>query len=181
LFLSKFDEDGLKALGFGGFSEAFNVLALSVRASPASLKNYRDEFDPYFPNPRKGWHKRPMRQYCKSYMEISGDIEIEDIPRLMDHVALACEVSFGLSYEPGRRSVSCSGALGHDAEDRLNIKRSLPPPALFLSFLKKPSQPPHQKFPAFQLALPNHGDRPTHSIQSTPDPLISLYVRVQFI
>lgn len=83
LFLSKFDEDGLRLLGFGGFSEAFNVLALSLKANPASLKNYRDEFDPYFPNPRKGWHKRPIREYCKSLMERYGGMNIGDFSNLI--------------------------------------------------------------------------------------------------
>jgi hypothetical protein len=78
LFLSKFDEIGLKTLGFGGFTEAFNTIALSLKASPASLKNYRDEFDPYFPNPRKGWHRRPIRQYCKRFMDEYDHLSLAD-------------------------------------------------------------------------------------------------------
>ena len=42
-----------------------NVIGFALGAKPASIKNYRDEFDPVFPNKRKGWHKRPMRNYCK--------------------------------------------------------------------------------------------------------------------
>jgi len=38
-------------------------------SQPASLKNYRDEFDPLFPNRRKGWHKRPTRDYCRKVFE----------------------------------------------------------------------------------------------------------------
>ena len=83
LFLSKFDEEGLRILGFRGFTEAFNVLALSLKASPASLKNYRDEFDPYFPNPRKGWHKRTIREYCKSLMNKYGGMDIENFSNLI--------------------------------------------------------------------------------------------------
>ncbi len=83
LFLSKFDEAGLKVLGFSGFSEAFNTIALSLKASPASLKNYRDEFDPYFPNLRKGWHKRPIRDYCKTLMERYSVLEIEEFSNLI--------------------------------------------------------------------------------------------------
>ncbi len=64
LYLSKYDSAGLKALGFDTFIEAFNVLAYGLGARPASIKNYRDEFDPLFPNQRKGWHKRPTRSYC---------------------------------------------------------------------------------------------------------------------
>ncbi len=69
LFLSKFDVEGLNLLGFTGFTEAFNVLGFSIGAKPASLKNYRDEFDPLFPNPRKGWHKREIRSYCKAFYD----------------------------------------------------------------------------------------------------------------
>lgn len=65
LFLSKYDNRGLKALGFQSFQEAFNVLGFSLGSKPSSIKNYRDEFDPLFPNSRKGWHKRPTREYCK--------------------------------------------------------------------------------------------------------------------
>lgn len=64
LFLSKYDSVGLKRLGFESFTEAFNVIGYSMGAKPASIKNYRDEFDPLFPNRRKGWHKRPTRDYC---------------------------------------------------------------------------------------------------------------------
>jgi len=83
LFLSKFDTSALKVLGFRSFSVAFNTLALSLKASPASLKNYRDEFDPYFPNPRQGWHKRSIRTYCKKLMDEFGSLSIEAFATLI--------------------------------------------------------------------------------------------------
>lgn len=76
LFLSKFDKEGLKSLGFNSFTEAFNTLALSIKANPNSIKNYRDEFDPYFSNNRKGWHKRPLRQYCLEIMEEYSNLNL---------------------------------------------------------------------------------------------------------
>lgn len=83
LYLSKFDTEGLKVLGFSSFSEAFNVLALCQKATPASLKNYRDEFDPFFANPRKGWHKRAIRKYCKSILDEFGEMTITDFSCLI--------------------------------------------------------------------------------------------------
>ncbi len=69
LFLAKFDSLGLNLLGFGSFTEAFNVIGFALAGKPASIKNYRDEFDPLFPdNPRSGWHKRPTRDYCLKVM-----------------------------------------------------------------------------------------------------------------
>lgn len=64
LYLSKYDSLGLRQLGFDNFTEAFNVIGYAMASRPASVKNYRDEFDPLFPNRRKGWHKRQTRAYC---------------------------------------------------------------------------------------------------------------------
>ena len=52
LFLSKYDKLGLRRLGFETFLEAFNVVGYALGGKPASIKNYRDEFDPLFPNRR---------------------------------------------------------------------------------------------------------------------------------
>ena len=75
LYLSKYSQDGLNKLGFKSFQEAFNVLGFSLGSKPASLKNYRDEFDPLFPNNRKGWHKRDTREYCKKYFDEYKNVE----------------------------------------------------------------------------------------------------------
>src|SRR6202171_5898200 len=64
LYLSKYDSLVLKRLGFDSFIEAFNVIGYALGSKPASIKNYRDEFDPLFPNRRQGWHKRQIREYC---------------------------------------------------------------------------------------------------------------------
>lgn len=83
LFLSKFDIEGLEILGFKGFMEAYNTIAISIGARPASIKNYRDEFDPYFPNKRNGWHKRTLRPYCRVFFEKYGDYDIETFSNLI--------------------------------------------------------------------------------------------------
>src|SRR5579859_5959489 len=69
LYFSKYDALGLKQLGFESFSEAFNVFGYALASKAASIKNYRDEFDPLFPNRRKGWHKRKTRNYCMRVFE----------------------------------------------------------------------------------------------------------------
>jgi len=74
LYLSKFDSLGLEELGFGSFVEAFNVIGYALGSKPASIKNYRDEFDPLFPNRRRGWHKRPIRDYCLKVFERFKDV-----------------------------------------------------------------------------------------------------------
>jgi hypothetical protein len=86
LYLSKFDLDGLKKLGFDSFTEAFNVIGLALGTQPASIKNYRDEFDPLFPNERKGWHKRETRKYCKDIYDTFHSLNIHDFSHLLKEI-----------------------------------------------------------------------------------------------
>jgi len=96
LYLSKFDAEGLTRLGFASFTEAFNAIGLSLKGRPASLKNYRDEFDPFFPNARLGWHKRPLRKYCEAVYEEFGKLEIEEFARLLQPLVLGIATVEGL-------------------------------------------------------------------------------------
>lgn len=89
LFLSKFDKDGLKALGFHRFWEAYNTFALALGGRPKNINNYRDEFDPFFPNPRKGWVSRPLRPSRKAMMEKYAELSLDEFADLIRR-----EVSF---------------------------------------------------------------------------------------
>jgi Protein NO VEIN, C-terminal len=86
LYMSKFDSEGLRRLGFDTFAEAFNVIGLAVGVRPASLKNYRDEFDPLFPNKRKGWHKRRIRNYCKHIYDAFSGLSLREFTDLLKRV-----------------------------------------------------------------------------------------------
>ncbi len=83
LFLSKFDVNGLAALGFDSFTEAFNALGYGLGGRPASIKNYRDEFDPLFPNPRKGWQHRQRRAYCIALEEQYRELPLDAFAALV--------------------------------------------------------------------------------------------------
>jgi hypothetical protein len=84
LYLSKYDSLGLKRLGFDSFVEAFNVFGYAMGSKPASIKNYRDEFDPLFPNRRKGWHKRKTRRYCLKILEEYRGLDLESFTGLLE-------------------------------------------------------------------------------------------------
>jgi hypothetical protein len=84
LYLSKYDSVGLKRLGFDSFIEAFNVIGYAMGSKPASIKNYRDEFDPLFPNRRKGWHKRKTRNYCLKVFEEYKSLDLESFTGLVE-------------------------------------------------------------------------------------------------
>jgi hypothetical protein len=87
LYFSKYDSLGLKKLGFESFAEAFNVIGYALGSQPASIKNYRDEFDPLFPNLRKGWHTRPMRPYCAKVFEEYKNLDLESFAGLVKSFA----------------------------------------------------------------------------------------------
>jgi hypothetical protein len=85
LFLSKFDLEGLNILGFSSFTEAFNCLGYALGGRPASIKNYRDEFDPLFPNPRQGWKNRHRRMHCMELEEKFRGLSISDFAQLISN------------------------------------------------------------------------------------------------
>lgn len=106
LYLSKYDTAGLKRLGFDTFTEAFNALGFAVGSRPASIKNYRDEFDPLFPNRRKGWHKRQVRQYCLKVLEEYRSLDLESFSTLVESlVGYSENAASALPSRPGRRLV----------------------------------------------------------------------------
>jgi hypothetical protein len=104
LFLSKFDEVGMRALGFETFTEAFNVLGYGLGGRPASIKNYRDEFDPLFPNKRQGWRNRKRRDYCLRVEQAYHDLGIADFAELLRNLAKTAksEASSDVSEEAGK-------------------------------------------------------------------------------
>lgn len=61
LYLSKFGEEGLEHLGYRSYRQAFEEVGRSLNVKPNSVKNWRDEFDPYYDNKRKGWYQRGIR------------------------------------------------------------------------------------------------------------------------
>lgn len=103
LYLSKFDELGLRTLGFESFTEAFNLLGYGLGSRPASLKNYRDEFDPLFPNPRKGWHKRERRDYCLKIADQYKNLKLPQFAELISSFLGTQSVDVGTD-EPATES-----------------------------------------------------------------------------
>jgi hypothetical protein len=58
-YLSRFDEQAYKNLGFGNQLETHNKIGEILYVNPHTVKNWRDEFDPIFGH-RVGWHQRPL-------------------------------------------------------------------------------------------------------------------------
>jgi hypothetical protein len=65
------------------------ALALGVRAS--SLRNLRDEFDPFHSNERRGWHKRPMHPSRQRVLDDLKDLSDDALMALVDHIIIRDE------------------------------------------------------------------------------------------
>ena len=123
LFLSKFDTKGIAALGFNSFKEAFNVFGSAIQVKPASIKNYRDEFDPFFPNGRKGWHKRNIRKHCERIFETYQSFDLEEMLQLIFSIT-NCKLNTALESEESTEAFSKRLLTGLAAENffRSNYK-----------------------------------------------------------
>ena len=83
LFLSKFGKDALSALGFSTWQEAYNSLAFAIGGKPTSLKMYRQEYDPCFPNGRQGWHGRDIRPTRLALKEEFENLDLAEFAQLI--------------------------------------------------------------------------------------------------
>ena len=76
-YLSKFGEEGLARLGFRTYRHAFEEVGCSLHVNPNSVKNWRDEFDPYYDSGRKGWYQRGIRPSRQEVMATFDDLSEE--------------------------------------------------------------------------------------------------------
>jgi hypothetical protein len=60
-YLSKFDDLAYASLSFGNQTKTHRSVGEQLGVNPNSVKNMRDEFDPYHSNNRAGWYQRPLR------------------------------------------------------------------------------------------------------------------------
>ncbi|MBX2997751.1 MAG: DUF3883 domain-containing protein [Caldilineaceae bacterium] len=68
-YLSKYGESGLANLGYRTYRQAFDSVGSLLGVKPNSVKNWRDEFDPFYDNNRKGWYRRGIRPTRAKVME----------------------------------------------------------------------------------------------------------------
>lgn len=83
-YLSKFDKEGLKNLGFKNDSEAFEKTAQVLGIKKNYVKFRRDEFDPIHPW-RKGW-QRPMDNRIIRAIEALQDLSEVDLREIVNKI-----------------------------------------------------------------------------------------------
>lgn len=81
-YLSRFDEEAVKNLGYSTQSEAFEDISRRLGVKRNTLKNWRDEFDPIHPF-RKGWYQRPMSPSRARVVEAFHDLDEQETRQIV--------------------------------------------------------------------------------------------------
>jgi hypothetical protein len=84
--MSRLDTFYLKALKYGSWKDAFVDAGNKLSVPSTSVKNLRDEFDPYHPNERRGWHARKLRKNRELIMQELRDLSPDSLIELARHI-----------------------------------------------------------------------------------------------
>jgi hypothetical protein len=112
-YLSKYNEDGLKNLGFKSFNEAFETIANLLNVKRNYVKLRRDEFDPIYPW-RQGW-KRPMDKRIIRTIEILDDLEEFDLREIVNNIL------YNPSYRDGEELKDIINIIGNTTNNKIEI------------------------------------------------------------
>lgn len=72
-YLSRCNWNALETLGYKTFAVAFESIGKLMNIKPATVKNIRDQFDPYFDNGRAGWYQRELQGSRKTVFDEFAD------------------------------------------------------------------------------------------------------------
>ena len=81
--LSRIETKTLAVLGCKSAGKAFSALAIMLGLKPNTIKNMRDEFDPYFDNGRKGWYQRQLKGSRKALFEKYKNVSDDDLVKIV--------------------------------------------------------------------------------------------------
>jgi hypothetical protein len=84
-YLSRFNDEALKNLGYSSWNEAFDVIGDKLKVKKLSIRNWRDEFDPLFGH-RAGWYQRPMSPSRIKVVQALEDLDEQAIRAIVEDI-----------------------------------------------------------------------------------------------
>jgi hypothetical protein len=84
-YLSRFNDEALKNLGYTSWNEAYDVIGEKLKVKKLSIRNWRDEFDPLFGH-RAGWYQRPMSPSRIKVVQALEDLDEQAIRALVEAI-----------------------------------------------------------------------------------------------
>ena len=77
-YLSRFNEEGLKKLGYSTWNKAYEDISVKLDVKKYTVRNQRDDFDPIHGH-RAGWYQRPMSPSRVKVVQALEKLEEEEI------------------------------------------------------------------------------------------------------
>ena len=81
-YLSRFNDEAVNNLGYTTWKDAFDDLSDKLQINKHTIKNWRDEFDPFHGH-RAGWHQRQPRKTISNIISQFEQLEEFDIRQIV--------------------------------------------------------------------------------------------------
>ncbi|MBX2938591.1 MAG: DUF3883 domain-containing protein [Ferruginibacter sp.] len=80
-YLSRFNDEAVNNLGYKTWKDAFDDLSDKLQINKHTIKNWRDEFDPFHGH-RAGWYQRQPRKTISNIISLFEQLEEFDIRQI---------------------------------------------------------------------------------------------------
>lgn len=90
-YLSRFNKEAIENLGYKTWKEAFENLSQKLQINKHTIKNWRDEFDPFHGH-RAGWHQREPRKTISNIISQFEQLEEYDIRHVVEEIIIGKEI-----------------------------------------------------------------------------------------
>jgi hypothetical protein len=84
-YLSRFNDEAVNNLGYQTWKDAFEDLSKKLLINKHTIKNWRDEFDPFHGH-RAGWHQRQPRKTISNIISQFEQLEEYDIRQVVEEI-----------------------------------------------------------------------------------------------
>lgn len=120
-YLSRFNEEAIKNLGYQTWKQAFEDLSYKLKINKHTIKNWRDEFDPFHGH-RAGWHQRPPRKLITYILAQFEQLEEFDVRQIVLEIISGNQIEIPIIDNSDDKEISnpifiLRGPTGKKAED----------------------------------------------------------------
>lgn len=113
--MSRLDGEYLRYRNARTWRQVFAEAARALSVPASSIKNLRDEFDPFHCNRRRGWYQRPLRTDRLRVLEDLKDVSDEALMALIDRIIVRDEESIVEAVD----SMTGMSRTAHNVAERL--------------------------------------------------------------
>lgn len=90
-YLSRFNDEAVNNLGYRTWKDAFDDLSDKLQINKHTIKNWRDEFDPFHGH-RAGWHQRQPRKTISNIISQFEQLEEYDIRQVVEEIMIGNKI-----------------------------------------------------------------------------------------